>query len=107
MVQDLKERRLELNALLESFLPEGKEAYFQPPNGLKMKYPCIVYRRDDADDLFADNVKYRQIPRYKVTVIDLDPDSDIPAKVAALPMSSFDRSYTADNLNHDVYNLFF
>jgi len=42
-----------------------------------------------------------------VTVIDQDPDSEIPDKVAEMPMSLFNRFYTADNLNHDVYNVFF
>jgi hypothetical protein len=40
-------------------------------------------------------------------IIDQDPDSAIPPKVAALPMCLFNRFYTADNLNHDVYNLYF
>jgi hypothetical protein len=42
-----------------------------------------------------------------ITVIDPDPDSEIPSKVAALPMSLFNRFYTADDLNHDVYNVYF
>jgi len=40
-------------------------------------------------------------------IIDQDPDSDIPSKVAEMPMSLFNRFYTADNLNHDVYNVYF
>jgi hypothetical protein len=81
--------------------------YFQPPNGLKMTYPCIVYQRDTANTLYADNVPHRNDIRYMVTVIDRDPDSAIPGQVAALPYSTFNRFYTADNLNHDVYNLYF
>jgi hypothetical protein len=72
-----------------------------------MQYPCILYKRDTADTAYADNKPYRYTQRYQVMVIDGDPDSSIRPKVAALPLSSFDRHYTADNLNHDVYNLFF
>lgn len=59
------------------------------------------------DTKFADNSPYSHKTRYQITVIDRDPDSVIHKKVGALPLSSYDRFYTADNLNHDVYNLFF
>jgi len=45
--------------------------------------------------------------RYQVTVIDADPDSIIPEKIEALPMCTFDRQFTADNLYHDVFSLYF
>lgn len=97
--------RLQLQTLLEGF---GAEAvYFQPPASVQMKYPCIVYNRDDAVTQFAGNAPYRCTKRYQVTIIDRNPDSDIPAKVAALPMCIFNRFFVADNLNHDVYNLYF
>lgn len=72
-----------------------------------MKYPCIVYKRDQAQTEFANNSPYKNTKRYSVTVIDKDPDSDIPDRVARLPMCTFNRFYTADDLNHDVYNLYF
>ena len=97
-------QRLELQALLESFTTH---VYFQPPPNVEMLHPCIKYERDDAETEFANNVAYRYTRRYKVTIIDRDPDSLIPSKVAALPMCTFDRFYTADGLNHDVFNLFF
>jgi hypothetical protein len=40
-------------------------------------------------------------------VIDPDPDSPIVDAVAELPLCTYDRFFTADNLNHDVFNLFF
>jgi len=72
-----------------------------------MKYPCIVYNRDFADTQFAGNNPYNYVKRYQVTVIDRDPDSVIPDKVAALPMCLFNRFFVANNLNHDVFNLYF
>jgi hypothetical protein len=72
-----------------------------------MTYPCIVYSRDFAETDFAGNRPYKHCKRYQVTIIDRDPDSEIPDKIAELPMCIFDRFYTADNLNHDVYKLFF
>ena len=98
--------RSELQTLLVDLLG-SEHVYFQPPPTIQMVYPCIVYRRDSADTDFADNITYAHRKRYLVTVIDRNPDSDIPAKVAALPSCVFDRYYAADNLNHDTYKLFF
>ena len=44
---------------------------------------------------------------YQVTVIYRNPDSEIPSKIALLPMCSHERHYTKENLNHDVFNLYF
>jgi hypothetical protein len=97
-------QRLELQALLLSMVPN---VYFQPPPTVMMKYPCIVYKRDYNNTEFADDKPYKHRKRYMVTVIDQNPDSDIPDKVRELPLCLFDRFYTADNLNHDVFKLFF
>lgn len=72
-----------------------------------MKYPCIVYNMDDAITEFADDNPYLYTKRYQVIVIDADPDSLIPDKIATLQMCTFDRYYAADNLNHYVFNIYF
>jgi hypothetical protein len=97
-------RRLQLHQLLETFT---ENVYFQPPTNIQLKYPCIIYKRDFAETKFADDKPYNHTKRYMVMIIDQDPDSDIPDKVASMPMSLFNRFYTADNLNHDVYSVFF
>ena len=97
-------QRLQLHQLLETFVDK---VYFQPPSNITLEYPCIVYKRDYADTKFADDIPYRHTLRYQITVIDRDPDSAIPSKVAALPLSLFNRFYTADNLNHDVYIVYY
>jgi len=98
--------RQELQDLLANLLGSDN-VYFQPPPTLTMAYPCIVYKRDYATVTHADNKPYTNQLRYLVIVIDRDPDSDIPGKVAMLPKCTFDRFYTAEQLNHDVYKLFF
>lgn len=97
-------QRLQLHQLLETFTDN---VYFQPPNNIQLKYPCIIYKRDFADTKFADDKPYNHKIRYAITVIDQDPDSEIPSKVASMSLSLFNRFYTADNLNHDVYNVYF
>jgi hypothetical protein len=100
------DRRLELHEILVSILG-SRSVYFQPPNNTQMQFPCITYQRDAAETKFAGNVPYLYQKRYSVTVIDRDPDSPIPDRIAALPMCSFNRFFTADGLNHDVFTLFF
>lgn len=97
-------RRLDLQTLLEGLT---SNVYFQPPATVTMSYPCIVYKRDYAISKFAGNKPYHHTKRYMVTVIDQDPDSVILDKVADLPQCLFLRHYTADNLNHDIYKLYF
>ena len=97
-------RRLKLHERLLGILPD---AYFQPPGNVRMKYPCILYKRAGADAKRADDGIHRATQSYTVTVIDRDPESPASAKVAALPMCRYDRSYAADGLNHDVYTLYF
>lgn len=98
--------REELHQILKNLLGTPN-VYFQPPANIRMNYPCIVYKRDSATTQHADNEPYTHRKRYQVTVIDRDPDSTTPDKVARLPMCTFNRFYTADDLNHDVYNIFF
>lgn len=99
-------RRLELHNLLCDILG-SKNVYFQPPESIRLNYPAIVYSLDDIDSIHANNSVYLTNRRYSVTVIDRDPDSLLVGKVAALPTCSFNRHYTKDNLNHDVFTLYF
>jgi len=101
-------KRDALHELLLSLMPEGsKNVYFQPPPSLQMLYPCIRYQRDDIRVQYADNVQYKGKKRYLLTIITKDVDSEIPSTVAKLPYCSFDRFFTTESLNHDVFNLYF
>lgn len=98
--------RTALQTLLESIL--GSDAvYFQPPPTYQMVYPCIVYERSKFDTEFADNYPYKIGKRYTITVIDKNPDSIIPDKITLLPGCIFDRHFVSDNLNHDVFTIYF
>lgn len=81
--------------------------YFQPPASVKMCYPCIRYSRTHILNKYADNNPYHQGHSYEVIVIDPDPDSEIVTRVSLLPQIRHDRHYTADQLNHDVFTIFY
>jgi hypothetical protein len=98
--------RLQLQAALEALLQSGN-VYFQPPSTVKMEYPAIVYSLDDMDATFADNAPYTVKERYQVTVIDRNPDTDIPMWIAHLPLTNFVSWFIADNLNHYVFVMYY
>lgn len=99
------DRRLDLHALLTNLM--GSEAvYFQPPPDVQMTYPCIVYNRDQAWIEHADNAGYMGMFRYQVMVIDRRPDNPVIDKLLFLPRCTYSRFFVADQLNHDVFNLF-
>lgn len=99
-----EERRLELHSLLCEILG-STNVYFQPPESVKMKYPAIRYARDRFAVEHANNNAYLQNIAYQITAIEKDPDGSVAEKLSNLPNCRSDRSYVADNLNHDVFIL--
>lgn len=100
------DRRLKLQSDLVEIL-DSDSVYFQPPENTKIQYPCIMYEWNYIETQWADNKPHRLSRRYTVTVIDRNPDSEIPEKVAALPLCVYDRYFVSDNLHHHVFRLFF
>ena len=101
-----EQRRLELHESLVKILG-SRNVYYQPPESVRMKYPAIKYSRDDIQNTFANNNVYMQQYAYEITVIDEDPDSEIVDKISKLPTARFERHYTSDDLNHDIYKIIF
>lgn len=93
---------------LQSILEEIVDnVYFQPPPDLQMVYPAIRYERARGDSAFADNAPYRTTKQYQLILISRSPDNAAFESLIALPMCSHERFYVADNLNHDVFNIYF
>lgn len=99
--------RIELSEILNGLIGIPKRVYWQPPATVKMSYPCIIYKLDDIDAEFADNNPYTLTKKYVVMAVTKDPDSDLPDKLAQLPMCTMNRAYTSDNLYHYVFDLYF
>ena len=94
--------------ILETKGESVSRVYFQPPSSVKLQYPCIVYHVGGFNTLHANDRNYKNTTRYTVTVIDANPDSDIPLSILTrFPMCSFDRAYPSDNLNHTVFTLYY
>lgn len=92
------DQRLKIQGKLETLCDH---VYFQPPESIRMKYPCIVYKSRGGDDNYADNDRYLTVDEWEAVVVDRDPDSRIPrAVLAAFRYSRRGQPYTADNLHH-------
>lgn len=96
--------RHDLQSILELVCPN---VYFQPPANVQMLYPAIVYERGRADTKFADNNPYSTTKSYSMTLISRNPDESIFEVLAALPMCAHERFFVVDNLNHDVFSIYF
>jgi hypothetical protein len=107
-------RRTELQLVLEGYFEDddrvsdpSKHVSFQPDEESKLKYPHIVYSRDPAYKLHADNSTYRRKDKYVVTYIDREPDSLVFDALEERPQCSHKASFVEDGLNHSVFDLYY
>lgn len=99
--------RLKLHEVFCEIL-ESRNAYFQPPESVKMRYPCIKYSLSGIDQKHADDRIYNSRDRYEAILIDQNSDSKYHEEILSrFPYCRFERSYTADNLNHKVYTIYY
>lgn len=98
--------RLELHEVLCDILG-SRNVYFQPPTNVSMRYPAIVYNLSDIENKHADDGVYSFANQYQITLIDRNPETDVVYKINQLQTANFIRSYSSDNLNHWVFEIFF
>lgn len=101
----MKMKRLKLDSILQEILNSTNVYFRKPSKGIK--YPCIIYDLSSKGAIYADNKKYIQRVRWVITVIDEDPDSEIPNKLLELQYCQFDRCYQSNGMNHFVFTLYF
>ena len=100
-------RRLELHEKLCEILG-SRNVYFQPPESLAIKYPAIIYKVLDRDDIRADDRRYRGYTAYEGNFVTRDPDSPIPEMMYNyFNYYSSGRPYTSGNLHHNPFTLYY
>lgn len=92
--------RVYLQNYLESI---GLNAYFQPPENIKIKYPCVIYSLDTCETKYANNNVYSFTKGYKLLLIHKDPDNSIVDVLIKSPLCSFVREYVSDGLHHYIF----
>lgn len=98
--------RIELQQILEEILG-SRNVYFQPPESVKIKYPCIIYELSNEYVNSADDIDYTEYDIYSVTLIDKNPETKFRKPIRNLEHCSFDRFFISDGLNHYIYRLYF
>lgn len=99
--------RLDLQSTLEELLG-SRNVYFQPPSSITMKYDAIRYNLAGKDLKRANNRIYSNINRYDGVVITKNPDSTLPDLILeTFEMASVGSPYTADNLNHFPFTIYY
>lgn len=96
--------REQLQSILELLVDH---VYFQPGTNVQMQYPCITYERARQYAEYADDKPYCLTKQYQILMISRNPDQSAFDTISALPMCTHERFYVADNLNHDVFNIYF
>lgn len=100
-------RRLKLHEELCN-IPDVKKVYFQPPQSVRMEYPCIRYSFGAPDQKYANDMNYQHTKRYDGVVIDRNPESGIPDQLLKqFPMCRLGTPYFADNLNHFPFTIYY
>ena len=98
----------QLRDVLQEIMGPNNKVFYQPPENLKLSYPCIVFERTTALINYADNNSYIKTKRYTVTLITKSADNDqYIDQLLDLPMCTFDREFKTDGLVHDVFNIYF
>ena len=103
----MDERRVELHEKLCSILG-SRNVYYQPPESVKLSYPCFVYHLSNGSVFHADNKRYRFVKSYDVIYIDKNPDNDMVNKLleSDLDYVRYGNYYPADNLNHYTFVIY-
>ena len=85
----------------------NERVIYQPPATFAIDYPCVLYHQTGGDTNHANNNPYHFKKRYMILVIDRNPDSRIPGAIGKISGCQLDRVYTADNLYHWAFNLYY
>lgn len=99
--------RLELQTELEQFIGNSN-VYFQPPESIKLAYPCIIYKLGSVNAKYANNSLYKFTNSYDILFISKSPKVDVVEQMMRqFPMCRFSRHYNSDNLNHYAFTLYY
>lgn len=106
MDREPKYRRLAL--ILEEILGSSNVYYTAPPKTKDLEYPCIIFQLSTSDTSFGDNIPWFCMDRFSIQFISKNPvEDEIHYKLLHLPRCTFSRFFTADNLNHWNYDIYF
>ena len=99
--------RVEFGSALKALETGTPHAYFQPPTGKHIEYPCFIYSKATGRIARANNANYLYADGYDVLYITTDPDTDMPSKImTAFQYCSEGKPYVKDNLYHYPFTIY-
>ena len=85
-----------------------RNAYYDPPESVRMNYDAIRYKLTGKDIKRANDGVYQITNQYDGVVITRNPDSEVPDIVLRhFKMCSFGRPYVVDNLYHFPFTIYY
>lgn len=100
------EKRVRLHHYLENVLGSNK-VYFQPPESVKMQYPCIRYNLAKVPVIHADDKVYLTNPKYVIVYITTQPDDDMRYTLVNSLGVPIIQTYAKDGLYHYIYEFYY
>lgn len=100
--------RIDLHNMIKSLTPTGWNIYFQPPESIKLSFPCIIYGRGEIDAKYADDKMYVGKRAYNVQIISRDPECTL-AETLMMNISGCKSTGLSviDNLYHDNLTIYY
>ena len=99
--------RLSLHDKLVGIL-QNNNAYYQPPSGFRLQYPCVLYNQEVGDVKKANNKLYTYTKKYSVTFIYKDCNDDVIEDMLNIfNHCRLDSMYITDNLYHYVFTIYY
>lgn len=96
--------RKDLQHTLESVDSE-LHVYYHPPSNVQLQYPCLVYQLERIRQVMGNNRPYLRNRSYSALLITQGPNDDLVDKILDLPYVRHNRSYRADNLQHESFTI--
>lgn len=99
--------RAELQKIFKNILGNNN-VYFQPPEDIKISYPCILFRLNNPAINQANNKIYIYRNRYAVTIISKNPDDDLLKKfLEEFPYAMVSPRTIVNKLYHDNISILY
>lgn len=86
----------------------SENVYYQPPESVKLKYPCIIFTMDPTYTAKADNISYIKFNRYHVKHIYKSRKNELKDTLLdSFMMISHDNRMIADSMYNDDFTVYF
>lgn len=85
------------------------KVYFQPPSSVQLNYPCWVVERSKVYQPKANDKTYLFRPGYKCIFMNCEePDPDVLYEISRrYENCHYQNHYVKDNINHDVFLIYY